>query len=216
MPYEDETWIAETATLGSFTLTESLISKMDFWEKISPNNPPSSLPNATISDGTLYSGDPASPQIGDIRVSFRVVLPGLVSIVAEQQGNTFKPYTTKNGRTIEMVSEGNVPADDMFAAAQKGNKQMGWILRLVGFVIMFIGLGLVFKPLSVVMDVLPILGDITGMATGFIAFMLSVVFSFITIAVAWIFYRPVFGVILLAVAIGIIVYLRMKKGEASA
>ena len=108
---------------------------------------------------------------------------------------------------------GKHTADAMFTSAQESNKMLTWILRVVGFVVMFIGFSLLFKPLSVVADVLPIAGDIVGIGTGIVAFLLAAPLSLITIAVAWIFYRPLIGVPLLILA-GVGLFFLFKKFAA--
>ncbi|MCW5210069.1 hypothetical protein VU10_07890, partial [Desulfobulbus sp. US1] len=70
---------------------------------------------------------------------------------------------------------------------------------------------------SVLADVLPFLGSIVEAGTGFIAFLLAGVLSLITIAVAWIVFRPLLGIILLAIAVGLVVLIgsKIKAGKAS-
>lgn len=157
-------------------------------------------------NGQYYSGqDPAHPQIGDLRISFKkVTTPTEVSIIAQQVGQTFEPFTGKSGATIEMLSLGNQSAGSMFETAQNNNKVRTWIVRVVGFMLMFIGFGMIFKPLSVVADVLPIAGTIVGVGTSIFAFLLAAPLSLCTIALAWIFYRPLIGIpLLIAAAVGI-------------
>jgi hypothetical protein len=67
---------------------------------------------------------------------------------------------------------------------------------------MFIGTALVFKPLKVLADVLPLAGRIVGAGTGFIAFLLSAVSATTIIALSWLWYRPLLGIALLALAAG--------------
>ena len=75
---------------------------------------------AHLHDGGLYQGRlPASPTIGDVRISFELVKPGPVSVVSKQTGSTFTPYTTSNGRIVDLVASGNVPAESMFDQAQQ-------------------------------------------------------------------------------------------------
>jgi hypothetical protein len=71
---------------------------------------------------------------------------------------------------------------------------MTWILRLVGFILMLVGFSLLFRPLSVLADVVPFIGDIVGVGTGFVAFLLSLPLSLLVISVARIFYRPLIGI----------------------
>ena len=115
-----------------------------------------------------------------------------------------------SGTTINMLQVGEHSGDSMFEGAQKSNKVFTWILRVVGFVLMFFGFNLIFRPLSVVADVLPIAGTIVGVGTGIVAFLLAAPLSLITIAVAWIFYRPLIGIPLLVVA-GIGIFFLIKK-----
>ncbi len=152
--------------------------------------------------------------MGDVRVKFKLVKPGDVSIVSRQMGDTFEPYQTKAGGTIELLENGVFSADTMFKSAQKSNRVLTWILRFVGFLLMFIGLNMIFKPLSVIADVVPFIGSIVGVGTGIIAFLISLVFSLLTIAIAWIFYRPILGVSLLVVVVVLIVLTMGKLKSA--
>jgi len=63
---------------------------------------------------------------------------------------------------------------------------------------------MVLKLLSMVADVLPILGDIVGAGTGIVAFLVSLALPIVVISIAWVFYRPVLGAALLAIAGGAI------------
>ena len=102
----------------------------------------------------------------------------------------------------------------MFETARTNNAIMTWLIRIGGFLMMFFGLSMVFKPLSVLADVLPILGDLVEMGMGFVAGVIALVCSLITIAVAWIFFRPVLGIILLVIA-GALIGLLIKKQMAA-
>ena len=88
-----------------------------------------------------------------------------------------------------------------------------WLVRLGGFLLMFFGLSMVLKPLSVLADVLPILGNIVEMGNGLVAGIIALVCSLVTIAIAWIFYRPVLAIFLLVLAAGGI-FLLWKKRQA--
>jgi hypothetical protein len=167
-----------------------------------------------IAGNYLYLGaNPASPQVGDMRVSFALVRPATVSIVARQVGSTFEPYLTKVGRSLEMLDMGANSADAMFKSAMASNKLLTWILRAVGFLLMFIGFAAIFKPLSVLGDVVPFVGSLVGFGTGIVAFLLALIISLVVIAIAWIVYRPLLAVALLVLAVGTVVLLvtRRKK-----
>lgn len=95
----------------------------------------------------------------------------------------------------------------MFKAAQAENTVLTWILRAAGFFMMFLGLRMVFSPVVVFADVLPILGTLLGAGLGLFAGLTAAVLSLVTIAVAWIFFRPLIGIALFALAVGGIVLL---------
>ncbi|RMD77050.1 MAG: hypothetical protein D6820_11985 [Lentisphaerae bacterium] len=156
-----------------------------------------------INDGTLlYVGkDPNDPKVGDLKISFTKLTSATVSVVGKQEGNKIVPYQTKSGQSIALLYMGTKSAADIFKAEEKKNEMFTWVLRIVGFLIMMFGIYSLFYPIVVVMDVIPILGDITGVLFGFIAFLLAACGSLLVIAAGWLFYRPLLGLSLLGGAI---------------
>jgi len=223
MPYEGTTVNAAPITVGARTLTPDLTNQIDAFQPlpVAPNQAPGlgRLGRQVHADGNgLYVGaNPASPQIGDLRVRWEVAPPTTVSVLAAQQGPTFASWNAPSGRTLEQNLEvGTVSAADMFGHLEAQNTMMTWILRFVGWLLMFIGLNLVFRPLVVVADVLPLLGSLVGGGFFLAALVISLPLSFITIAIGWIFYRPLIGIALLVVGLGIgfgVGYLVRKRGK---
>lgn len=215
MPYRSEEQVANNVSFDAFTLSPSLVSRINNFKPLAITGeaplPEAIQDVARLFDGGFYFGtNSAAPQVGDVRVKFDVVKPSEVSVIAKQTGNTFKPYVAKASGTIELLQVGVYTADEMIEAAQASNRMMTWIVRLVGFLLMMGGLNLVFKPLSVVADVLPIAGTIVGAGTGVVSFLLAAVGSLITLAIAWVVYRPIVGGVLIVIAIGVIVALKGK------
>ena len=224
IPYESGQQTASKVTVGAFTLSSSLVGKIDSFVRLPvPVSTPIPIPlqlkgkgKVKVHDAGFYIGTyPPSPRVGDIRVQFKVVKPAEVSVIAKQVRNTFEPYHTKAGGTIELLQTGVHTADAMLQKEQESNTQLTWILRLVGFLLMLVGLNSVFKPLSVIASFLPILGTIVSAGTGLISFLLSGILSLVTIAIAWIAYRPLLAIILIVVATGLTVGIKrkLKKGE---
>ena len=221
MPYRSEELVAERITLVAFTLPPSLVSKISGSQSLAL---PSDLPlpeelagRAKRQDGGLYLGqNPASPQVGDVRIRFAMVPAQEISVVAQQHGSSFVPYQAKAGGAIELLQEGKVPAEAMFKKAEQDNVILTWILRAVGFVLMFAGLSTMFKVLSVAADLLPFLGNIIGAGTGIIAFFLAALLSLLTIAAAWIVARPLLGIGLLVAAVALVLVVKGKLGKAQA
>jgi hypothetical protein len=220
---KSQSWTATPIIVGEYTLSSDLVDQINNFSTFSATDPEDKVPpidgrEVKFSSGQFYLGaNPGSPAIGDVKVSFMTAMPTDVSIIAQQNGNTFSPFKGDSGTSINMLKIGNHTADSMFTSAQESNKMLAWILRLVGFVVMFIGFNLIFKPLSVVADVLPIAGSIVGVGTGIVAFLLAAPLSLITIAVAWIFYRPLIGIPLLIVAaIGIALLIKKLVAQKKA
>ncbi len=218
MAYQSDEMVANKVTIGAFSLSPSLVRKIRDYSPVMLDSdyiiPDNLKKQAEVTSNAIYIGEnPSRPQIGDIRVTFNEVEPTTISLVANQVNDTFEPYQAKAGGTIELLNSGVHSAEAMFQQAEKSNTIMTWLLRGVGFVIMLIGFQLIFGPLSVFADVLPILGSIVGAGTGLIAAMIAGVLSCLTIAIAWIVYRPVIGIIMLAISggIGFLLFVKLKK-----
>ncbi len=220
--YSKQDFSSHDATLAAFRLPDFLISD---WSDYRPHTSPSAdkLPEPLRSkainrDDWLYiSANADAPQVGDTRVKFESIPAGDASVLARQVKDTFEPYATKAGTSIARIASGVQSKESMFAAAKSENKMMTWLLRGAGFLLMFIGLTLVLNPLKVVADVIPFVGSIVGFGTGLMAFLSSIVGSSLTIALAWVRYRPLLGVAMLIVAAGGIYFLKGAfKKKASA
>ncbi len=218
MPYSSRTVTARRITLGAFTLPQSLTDDIGNFTPLSPGADtriPAGLENARRTENGFYIGnDPLSPQIGDMRITFKMVSPTDISIVAKQISDTFEPYRTRAGGTVELLRNGICSAEEMFQKAQETNVIITWLLRAVGCILMFIGLKMLFGFLSVIADIVPVMGSIVGAGTGIIAFLIASVMSLITISVAWIVYRPLLGILLLIVAAGLTLIVRTKLTKA--
>ncbi len=226
LPYEDKELRAREVKLGGFVLPEVLSDQIDKHEALPVTEqhlaalPPPLRKKLKLDSGRFYLGaNPDSPEIGDTRVGFQVVLPGTVSIVAQQTGGTFQPYQTKAGDKLAMLEMGVLGAQQMFTNAMEANVALTWILRFVGFLLMAVGLFTIMRPFAVMASVLPFLGDLLGMGLGLFAGAVAFALTFITVAIAWVVYRPVLGIALLVLGAGLVVGLKVlgsKKRNAAA
>ncbi|MCR5326252.1 MAG: TMEM43 family protein [Bacteroidales bacterium] len=231
---EDKTWQAENVQFGAYTFPEGLISQMnnskpmnvelkeevvEYYEKefhrtYSVSETDTFLhPNGNV----LYIGlNPNSARVGDVRVTYEMVLPGDVSILAKVNGNTFDKYTAKNGYSLMTLEDGTVGMDEMFANEHAANKTTAWILRLIGILLIFFGFKNIFNIITQLLKVLPFLGNIANLGVNLVAGVLAFAWSLIVIAIAWLWYRPVLGIILLAAAGALIWFLGKKSKEKKA
>ena len=214
MEFESQKMQAANVTFGAFRLNESQIDHIGSAkqyafptgfvckvERVKVQGGTIYVPNAETRNNALNTRDVASQtRIGDMRVSFRVVYPHEISLIAKQHGDTFVAYTAKNGKKLSYLADGIKDAAEMFETARTNNAIVTWLVRIGGFLLMYFGLSMIFKPLSVLADVLPILGDIVEMGMNLVAGLIALICALVTIAIAWFFYRPILGGILLAVA----------------
>lgn len=213
MPYESHTFQVSENKLGAFHLSEALLAKLQNFKPypITPEMA-SKLPAAErqvlkFSDGKYYRGaNPATPQIGDARISFAVVPQQDVSLVARQVQDTFEPYQIKK-QQIELIEPGTLSTQTLFQHELQRNNILTWILRVVGTLLMIIGIALVFGPLQAIGNVIPFVGDLVGAGTGCVAAGIGAALSAGTIALAWVVIRPLIGVPLFIAMLGILVLL---------
>lgn len=213
MPYQNQQWSANRVNLGEFQLSRSLISQINRSEPLTIQQLPQSglnQPIQSIAHGFYWGRNPSQPQIGDMRITYQIVPTGNISIIAKQVNNQLQAYQTKAGGSIEILKQRLVSAQEMIQQAQTENTILTWVLRVVGVLIMFFGLKMIFSVISVTADVLPILGNIAEFGLNIVAFLIALTFSLLTIAIAWIFYRPLLAGSLIAVALGVIFW--VKKG----
>jgi len=224
MAYGSELQTASDVTLGAFRLPAGTVGKISGQKALPATDealtklPAAEQAKMKRTGATIYYGsDPGAPAIGDLKISFFEVPPAVISLVAKQLGSTFEPYRFKKG-SIDLFQMGEAGPESMFEAAVSANRTLTWILRLVGFVLMAVGIGLTLGPLGVIGDIIPLVGSLVRTGTGIVAGLLAFVISMTTIAVAWLVYRPLLGILLLAVAALGIVGLRTlsKRGGPDA
>lgn len=229
---------AKTVSFGAYSLPTFFIESITRGEPSAPNLPPEQVaawetairdnprvqipppadtnapapPLVHVDGGTVYFGvTPADPQVGDMRATLSKVPPQEVSIIAKVNGSTFTRYVAKNGKTISRLAHGAVSMEEMYASAHSANSMITWVLRVLGVILICGGLKMIFGLFEAIAKVVPFLGSIVGAGVGFVCTVLGLAWSFLWIAIAWLTYRPLVGVPLLAVSIALIVYVKMKS-----
>ncbi len=166
----------------------------------------------------LYIGrNTGSPEIGDMRITFKyVTAPKAASVIAKTQNDTFAKFVSKNGKTLSVLSVGSHSMEEMFQTEHDNNSLLTWVLRIVGILLIIGAFKSIFGILYMLFKVLPFLADIVEMGVGLVAGVLGIAWSLIIIALAWLWYRPVIGCIILAIVVGLIAYgvTRGKKAKA--
>jgi Transmembrane protein 43 len=214
--------VARDATLGAFRPGEAALRRLAAADEYAVDPAVVTalrdrLGNATVVDGKIFVGaDPAKPRIGDLRVTFHIAPVGPVSLIGQQTGAAVTEFQTKAGDRLLMARQGSITANDMFKIAEAENRLLTWVLRAVGAVLMLVGWALVGGPLSVLGSVVPLIGDVIGFGTGAIAFLMTAIVVPIVIAIAWLWYRPLVSIVVLAIGFAIVYAIRTRTGRRAA
>lgn len=169
-------------------------------------------------EGEIYIGSsPSSPQVGDVRVTFTVVKPHMISLIAKVKGDTFQKYVGKNKKEFTRVENGDVSKEEMFAHQESENNILMWALRIIGIIMIFLGLKGVFGFVVTLAKIIPFVSNILNFGVNIVCGIFAFVWSILIIAIAWLFYRPLIAIPLLLIIIGAIVFFAIrgkKKGVA--
>ena len=215
--YDDDEYTSDDVKVGAFSLS------IDQIRRLSTKGVYNTFDEETLSELNLTksgnyitnSKDLNKPEIGDMRISFVYNDSTEISVLAVQQRNTFVDFVSKAGKTINRVEDGTKTGAEMVENIKKENNLLKWILRAVGALLIISGIGTILKPISTISGFVPILGSLVGAAVGLISFILGLALSLIVIAVAWIRFRPILGIGLLAAAAALIIFIitRGKKAK---
>ena len=236
---DGEEW-AENVTFGAYTLNQSLIHSMTDYEPleldlsddllsqmnkntqeayeryygkkdIAPSD--SGYNYVHVDENQLYLGvNPAAPQVGDVRVTFEKVMPAKVTVVSVVDGDSFKAFKAKNGEHFQRLVMGKKGIDEIFEGEKTTNTFLTWMFRLLGTLLVIGGLKGIFGIIETLLKVVPFLANIVGWGVGFVCTIVGIVWSLIVIAIAWVFYRPVLGIILLVIA-GLLIWIFAFGGK---
>ncbi len=201
MPFASHKYAAGDAHVGGYRLNENTLGMIDAATPLKPEAPE----GWTASGGNLLKAQTeGTVTVGDLRVHYTGLPSGSeVSVLAAQSSGGFAPFTTSNGYQIDLARAGNATATQMIQDQQAAESMITWILRGVGTFVIFAGFAMFFGPIATLAAVLPFLGTLVRGATSFFAFVLAIPVALVTIAIAWIAFRPLIGGSILLVAAGI-------------
>lgn len=212
---ENKDFIAQSAKIGAYRLPENMISSfprsnmMPLMLSIQGDSTSMHVKNNEI----YFGANPNDPMVGDVRVEYRYIpAQNVVSLIAKVQGDTFTRFTAKNGKSFSSLVLGERSMEEMFESEKAGNNMLTWILRILGFIFVSAGLKQIFDFLSTLLKVVPFLASIMSWGVGLVCNVIAFAWTLIVVAVAWLFYRPLLSVCLLAIA-GAAVYYFAIKGK---
>jgi hypothetical protein len=132
---------AADARLERLALDETLVTALPATREILPDGerPVTGLGLSFKRSGDwLYSGDPASPAIGDVRLRLAVAPEGTVSVVAARDLDRLIPWRAPNGGSVALAAYGEVPAEQLLRRAARGDWHRAWERRGFGLLVMLV------------------------------------------------------------------------------
>lgn len=210
--YENEIYASDDVKVGVFSLSDNQINKLSTKGSYT-NFDAEKIKSLNLTAFNKYitnSNDLQKPNIGDIRISFNYNNSNEISVLAVQTRESFTSFKSKAGKTINRIMDGKYTGKEIIEKIKSENNFLKWILRVVGTLLCIIGVGAILSPISTITGFIPILGSVVGAAVGLVSIALGSALSLIVIAIAWIRFRPVLGISLLAIAVMLIILLTVR------
>jgi hypothetical protein len=218
LKWKDKSVYAKSTKFGSFNGKE-VLKRVSDRQRLDLNPKMLVKPKgAEINDGMLYKrvkgNKTKADQLGDVRISYKVLKPGTYSVIAVQKGKGLGEYTSSNGKSQFLVRTGAANKAAMITQAKDAAGTMALILRIVGFLVMFVGINMIVGPFSTLMDVIPFLGSASRFVIGIAAFIIASVLSSVTILVAMVAHNPIaLGVVVVASIAGIVMFVKGRTSK---
>lgn len=220
-----DTWLAPEVKLGDFRLNPDQVARAGVRRPVNLAQlelPAAYADRAAIDSDCLYIGSvtppvPMNPSVGDVRIRWMATASECpVSLVAQQSGNSFKPYEAESGYTVDLLQDGTHTAPAMFEKAHADNTLLTWFLRVGGAFLMFFGVLLLFQFLKVLSSIIPFVGSMVEAGIFVISVLISLCLSLLVIAAAWFFYRPMLAACLIFFGVMPLYYIIMKRRRKAA
>ncbi|NWH32258.1 TMM43 protein, partial [Chloropsis hardwickii] len=119
-----------------------------------------------------------------------------VTVIARQRGDQLIPYHTKSGDVLEILYPGDLSVEEVFQKEHESNTMKTWALRAAGWLSMFVGISLMTRIFYTLVDWFPVVRDLVSVGLKAFALCVASSLSLLTIAAGWLFYRPLWALLL--------------------
>ena len=218
MPYENNTYLADNVKLGAFTLSKDLQDNLSTDKSV--GNEQLTTEYINKKEGLKISGnyidnipESGTPEIGNIRISFKYNDSDSATVLAVQNGETFSKFIAKSGKAVYRIKEGVHTGAEILQDMTNENNFIKWLLRILGIILIIGGINSLFAPLQKLANFVPILGGLVGFASGLVSFVLGLAISLVVIALAWFRFRPLLSIILIVIVVGLVLLLKKMKNK---
>ncbi|XP_075570618.1 transmembrane protein 43 isoform X2 [Pelecanus crispus] len=182
MAVESFTAVSPNVQVGSFVLSKGLVDKIDNFKQLSLSHLED--PHADVTRGGDYfyhSENPRHPE---------------VTVIARQQGDQLVPYHTKSGDVLKILYAGDLSVEEVFQKEHESNTMKTWALRAAGWLAMFVGISLMTRIFHTLVDWFPVVRDLVNIGLKAFAFCVATSLSLLTISIGWLFYRPLWALLI--------------------
>lgn len=220
MEIRSNEYVAENVRVGGFTLAMPFITQFSKYEDYPMTPDDYSKINPEMSSfryhkGIFYYGkNPDEPEVGDIRVRYRTVMPGReVSVIGMQDLDRMEEYHTDYS-IIKLLSEERMDANTMLRRdANARDISVVWWLRFGGWVGMLVSIWLALSSFAVLWHVFPLLKGLVGYNNFEMSFFLSLALAQMTVAFAWFNFQFAFAVGLLVLSCSLVMATAFLKKQ---
>lgn len=201
MPLTFERFAAQRLQLGAYVLPRAMATELAAAEPVALSPDQLAPAEGVLHEEYVYpEHTPDAAQVGDVRVRYLVVPGQTVTVLAEQTGNSFRPYRTQSGALLEEIALGEHGAETLLARGLPTLGKRVWAARVVAPVLMIVGGILLLGAIAGLLKRIPFLryiasGELrSSIAVGVAAYL--ALFGCI-----WIGYRAIVGAVALAAAV---------------
>ncbi|MFA5839928.1 MAG: TMEM43 family protein [Candidatus Margulisiibacteriota bacterium] len=162
----------------------------------------------------LYLGrSPSNPQIGDIKISYKVVESGKnATVFGKLAGGAIIAYPIQGGTTLYRIFHDS--PKDAIATMHSEFVFSLWGLRVMGFLMMWAGFFMILNPISAILGIVPFARDISQWILQVITFFFAVIFTVVTVLVSTIAHNIILLFLVALLGIGsLVMYLKTRVGK---
>lgn len=197
--FTDQDFVAKDARLGAFVIPSEALGKLTKLEPVRVGQDmlarSAHASQLRELEGAAFFGrDVKDPQIGDLRVSYQMVRPQAVSLVAKQSGGTFVAYQPTPDESVFLVQAGEVESRAMFNTAKDDTSTVGLVLRALAVLFATIALSFVLVPIASARLLVPGLSRVPRFSAVVAAVGFGVAGVLATMGGVWVAVRPALGV----------------------
>jgi len=157
----------------------------------------------------LYGADPNTTRLGDHRVSFTALRPGLgVTIFGAGDGSSLVGFEHEGKRFLRALRG---EFNDAISSLKTEFAVLGIMGYVGGFFMMWFGMSMVFAPLHAIAGILPFLKKASSFIVSLITFPIALVLTLITMLISNILQSPIALAIVGVLVIGGAVYLYKNR-----